>query len=58
MTTKKYENHYRVTDEAGVDYLCPFDGPSRKHNRSSVDDSCVEKDVVERYSGLLEGPVA
>ena len=47
---KKYTN---VKDPQGTDYYCPvetYDTPSA----NDIFDVCVEKDVVERYSGNIQ----
>ncbi len=47
---KKYTN---VKDSQGTDHYCPVetDNPA---SESEMSEACVEKDVVERYSGNIE----
>ena len=48
------ETYFVVKDKDGAEYLCPLESLS---NRNSIDDdavsNCVERDVVERYSGNI-----
>ena len=46
--------YFVVKDKDGAEYLCPLES---LRDRSSIGDdevsNCVEKDVVERYSGNI-----
>jgi hypothetical protein len=48
------EVYFVVKDKDGAEYLCPLESLS---DRNSIDDdavsNCVERDVVERYSGNI-----
>jgi hypothetical protein len=47
--------YFIVKDQNGDDYLCPLN--SVKERSAVTDDElddCVEKDIVERYSGNIE----
>jgi hypothetical protein len=52
ITDKTY---FIIKDEHGTDYLCPLNAVK---DRNAVSDQelaeCVEKDVVERYSGDID----
>ena len=54
MATINDETYLIVRDEHGDDYLCPLNSVK---NRDSITedelDSCIEKDIVERYSGNI-----
>ena len=48
------ETYFVVKDKDGAEYLCPLNS---LRDRNSIDDdevsNCVERDVVERYSGNI-----
>ena len=55
MSSIENETYFFVRNKSGIDYLCPLD--SVKNRNAITDDemnSCVEKDVVERYSGNIK----
>ena len=46
---------FKVTDEAGNEWLCPFDALKNIKDASQTElDDCVEKIVVTRYAGDIE----
>jgi hypothetical protein len=49
------KTYFIVKDQHGTDYLCPLNAVN---DRNAVSDQefaeCVEKDVVERYSGDID----
>jgi hypothetical protein len=47
---KKYKN---VKDPQGTDHYCPVETDGVL-SADEILDACVEKDVVERYSGNIE----
>ena len=55
MATMIENTYFIVKDQNGDDYLCPLN--SVKDRNAVTDDEldeCVEKDIVERYSGNIE----
>lgn len=55
MATMIENTYFIVKDQNGDDYLCPLN--SVKERSAVTDDElddCVEKDIVERYSGNIE----
>ena len=55
MATIKNETYFVVRDKHGDDYLCPLNSVGNKEMITDDElDSCVEKDVVERYSGNID----
>ena len=55
MATIKNETYFVVRDKHGDDYLCPLNSVGNKGTLTDDEiDSCVEKDVVERYSGNID----
>ena len=54
MATIKKNTYFVVKDKHGDDYLCPLDAVQDSNAVSDQEfDECVEKDVVERYSGNI-----
>jgi hypothetical protein len=48
-------SYFIVKDKHGSNYLCPFDSIQERDAISDqLFDECVEKDVVERYSGNID----
>jgi hypothetical protein len=55
MKTNTNDIYLTVKDPLGNDYLCPLEAVSDSSSVSDEEfDECVEKDVVERYSGNIE----
>jgi len=55
MTTVNNETYFVVRNEHGDDYLCPLNSVRNKDAITDDElDSCVEKDIVERYSGNID----
>ena len=55
MTTVNNETYFVVRNEHGDDYLCPLNSVRNKDAVTDDElDSCVEKDIVERYSGNID----
>ena len=55
MSSIDNQTYFMVKDKFGYKYLCPVD--SVKNRNAITDDemdSCVEKVVVERYSGNID----
>lgn len=55
MATITKNTYFIVKDQHGDDYLCPLN--SVKDRSAATDeelDSCVGKDIVERYSGDID----
>jgi hypothetical protein len=53
MKTDSEKKYTHVKDPQGTDYYCPLE----KHGTppaNDIFDGCVEKDVVERYSGNIQ----
>jgi len=51
-TNKKY---FLVRGEHGDDYLCPLNSVRKKDAITDDElESCVERDIVERYSGNID----
>ena len=52
-TTNKV--YFLVRDEHGDDYLCPLISVRNKEAITDSElESCVERDIVERYSGNID----
>lgn len=50
----KDETYIPVEDPEGKNFLCPANNSSKDEQPSpDVDTSCIEEDVVQRYSGNL-----
>jgi len=55
MATVKNQTYFVVRDKHGDDYLCPLNSVRNKETITDDElDSCVEKDIVERYSGNID----
>ncbi len=55
MATVNNETYFVVRDEHGDDYLCPLNSVRNKDTITDDElDSCVEKDIVGRYSGNID----
>jgi len=55
MSTKNKDTYVVVKDEDHTDYLCPLDAVKADGAAAGqVSTDCLEKDVVERYSGNIE----
>ena len=55
MATVKNQTYFVVRDQHGDDYLCPLNSVRNKETITDDElDSCVEKDIVERYSGNID----
>ena len=55
MNTKNKDTYVVVKDENHTDYLCPLDAVKAGDAAGGqVSADCLEKDVVERYSGNIE----
>jgi hypothetical protein len=49
------KHFFKVKDEAGNEWLCPFDALKKVKDANQAElDDCVEKDVVTRYAGDIE----
>ena len=54
MATIDKDSYFIVKSDNGIDYLCPLNQVTgRGVATDSEMDDCVEKDVVERYSGNI-----
>ena len=54
MTTIDNQTYFVARDKEGAEYLCPL--KSVKNQNAVTDrelDNCVERDIVERYSGNI-----
>ena len=55
MAANTNDKYFVVRNENGETYLCPFNSV---RNRDAITDneleSCVERDIVERYSGNID----
>lgn len=55
MALKKKKSYRVVNTERDKDYYCPLDS---QHEKDDIADEepqeCIEKDVVERYSGNID----
>jgi hypothetical protein len=55
MATVNNETYFVVRDEHGDAYLCPINSVKNRGTITEDElDSCVEKDIVERYSGNID----
>jgi len=55
MENEKSEHYTSKKNPDGTDVYCPLTSDSQaKAELADADDSCVEKDVVERYSGNID----
>jgi hypothetical protein len=55
MATTNKNTYFIVKDKHGNNYLCPLDAvKDRNAAPDQAFDECVEKDVVERYSGNID----
>ena len=55
MATINKNTFFSVKDKHGNDYLCPLNAlKGRDAGSDQAFDECVEKDVVERYSGNID----
>ena len=55
MATINKNTYFIVKDKHGNDYLCPLNAVRVRDGASDQElDECVEKDVVERYSGNID----
>lgn len=55
MTKTKENAYFIVTDRNGDDFLCPLNAvKNRREVLGRELEECVEKDVVERYSGNID----
>ena len=49
------KTYFVVKDEHGDSYLCPINSVKRRDAITADElESCVEKDIVERYSGNID----
>ena len=54
MATIDNDSYFIVKNDNGIDYLCPLNPVKGGGAATDSDmDDCVEKDVVERYSGNI-----
>jgi hypothetical protein len=53
MKTESEKKYANVKDPQGTDHYCPVETDSPV-SESEISEACVEKDVVERYSGNIE----
>ena len=53
MKTGSQKKFTRVKDPQGTDHYCPVEAEDAASENEFSND-CVEKDVVERYSGNIE----
>lgn len=53
MKTESQKKFTRIKDPQGTDHYCPVEADDAAAENELSDD-CVEKDVVERYSGNIE----
>lgn len=53
MKTDSHKKYVQVRDTQGTDHYCPAETGGTVF-ASEEFDACVEKDVVERYSGNIE----
>jgi len=54
MATKNKNIYFIAKDKNGIDLLCPFNGVNDRDAVTDKEfDECVEKDVIERYSGNI-----
>ena len=54
MAAINNKTYFVLKDEYGDSYLCPIDSVKRRDAIAADElESCVEKDIVERYSGNI-----
>ena len=54
MAISKDESYFVVKDKDGDEYLCPLSHVGNRHAITEDEmDDCVERDIVERYSGNI-----
>ena len=54
MKTSNNESYRTVTDDSGIDFICPIaETADREAPPAGLHEDCIEKDVIERYSGNL-----
>ncbi len=55
MATMIENTYFILKDHNGNDYLCPLNSVNDRNAVTDDEiDDCVEKDIVERYSGNIE----
>ena len=55
MATKNKNTYFIVKGKHGNDYLCPLNAVKVRDAVSDQElDKCIEKDVVDRYSGDID----
>jgi hypothetical protein len=55
MATTKDETYFVLRKENGETYLCPLNSVKSRDTITEDElDICVEKDIVERYSGNID----
>lgn len=55
MAATKNKTYFVAKDKSGDSYLCPINSvKSRDAITEDELESCVEKDIVERYSGNID----
>jgi hypothetical protein len=55
MAAINNETYFVVRDEQGNEYLCPINSVKNRDTITEDElDSCVEKDIAERYSGNID----
>ena len=54
MKTIDNETYFLARDKTGAEYLCPLKSVKNRHALTEREmDNCVERDIVERYSGNI-----
>jgi hypothetical protein len=55
MKTKKNDHYAPTKSPGGTDVYCPLDSENvPRAGNAGTSEECVEKDVVERYSGNID----
>lgn len=55
MDTINSEEYFVVRDKHGDDYLCPINAVKDRDEITEDEmNYCIEKDIVERYSGNID----
>lgn len=55
MSKISNNQYFIVKDKNGDEYLCPLNWANSNNAASKkVHDDCIERDVVERYSGNID----
>ena len=55
MAATKDETYFVVKDKNGDKYLCPLNSVKDRDQITEDEmDDCVERDIVERYSGNID----